>query len=98
MKRHPNPTVMVEQIAEDAKALIALLDDAASVQYERSRGSGGRDDDDVARPTENIALDPARLRLRSQVQRSARLLVQTHRDLDRARLGLEAAMEQWRGG
>ena len=97
MKRHPNPRLMAEQIGDDARALVELLDDAASVQYERARGSGGKDDDDVSRPTENIALDKNRLRLRESVKRSARRLVEVHRDLDRERLRLEASLEAWRG-
>lgn len=101
--RHPRPEKMIEEIAADAAEILGLLEEAAAVQYERPirhRGKtigGTPTKGEPSRPTEDTTLDPIRLALREEVKRSARLLVQTHHDFDRARYRLLGALERWQG-
>jgi len=101
--KHPRPRTMAEEIGSDVAALILLLEDATAVQWSPSRkvasveDAGVRSKNVVARPTEDAALDPLRLALRDEVRNSARLVVRAHRDLYKARLGLERALDRWNG-
>jgi len=98
------PEVVLAQIVEDLEALLGLLKEGSAVRYERSRvasrvedvgisGKGG-----INRPTEDAALDPVRMTLSEEVERSARFLLRTHQEVSQRRFKLEKSLERWSGG
>ncbi len=101
--KHPTPEAIPRHIADDSAQLLALLEEATSVQWQRSRtvaeveDAGIRSKGLVSRPTEDTATDPVRLALRTEVDHSIALLLRTQRDLWHARQRLARALDEWAG-
>jgi hypothetical protein len=85
--------------------LQALLSDAESSQWQRSRVIQGDDDDPGIRskgehgdPTFDAASDPARLALRVAVLSAEEVLARQYDELTEQAARLQTALDRWNGG
>lgn len=85
--------------------LQALLDEAGSAQWQRSRIIQGDEDDPGIRsqgehgdPTFDAVSDPARLALRAAVMQAEDLLARHFDELTEAAARLQSSLDRWNGG
>jgi len=98
------PAAVIAQTVADLEALLELLKDGTAVRYEKSRVASRVEDagisakGGISRPTEDAALDPVRLSLSEEVDRSARFILKTSTEVAARRFALEKSLERWAGG